>query len=242
MPSSRAASGRARIADLDLRCRDGRARCRLRAALHERTATLPSLGGDPKAIAAISLADVRAFASRAFRSQNATLVVSGAVDASVATAAVSGRPNANESAEAPTAPVVAASPTPVNRTFVQASGGYGWVGPTISDQREATAMDFIADYLFRIDDGVVARSRGIRSGFVARGAIHHAARSRCDVRGLCGEKHGYDSIARRRWLRECPQTASGSRLCSGTRIVQISSVERSPNAGANRRQFWMVQC
>ena len=117
----------------------------------------PSLGGDPKAIAAISLADVRAFASRAFRSQNATLVVSGAVDASVATAAVSGRPNANESAEAPTAPVVAASPTPVNRTFVQASGGYGWVGPTISDQREATAMDFIADYLFRIDDGVVAR-------------------------------------------------------------------------------------
>lgn len=117
----------------------------------------PSLGGDPKAIAAISLADVRAFASRAFRSQNATLVVSGAVDASVATAAVSGRPNANESAEAPSAPVVAASPTPVNRTFVQASGGYGWVGPTISDQREATAMDFIADYLFRIDDGVVAR-------------------------------------------------------------------------------------
>ncbi len=117
----------------------------------------PSLGGDPKAIAAISLADVRAFASRAFRSQNATLVVSGAVDASVATAAVSGRPSADESAEPPSAPVVSTSVTPVNRAFVQPSGGYGWVGPTISDQREATAMDFIADYLFRIDDGIVAR-------------------------------------------------------------------------------------
>ena len=117
----------------------------------------PSLGGDPKAISAISLTDVRAFASRAFRSQNATLVVSGSVDASVASAAVSGRPDADESAEAPSAPVVAASVAPVDHAFVQASGGYGWVGPTIADQREATAMDFIADYLFRIDDGIVAR-------------------------------------------------------------------------------------
>ena len=117
----------------------------------------PALG-DPKDIASISFADVRAFANRAFRSQNATLVVSGAVAADVATAAVAGRPNTDESAEPPSAPVLATSVAPVTKLFVQTSGGYGWVGPSIADQREATAMDFIADYLFRADDGLVARA------------------------------------------------------------------------------------
>ncbi len=116
----------------------------------------PALG-DPKGVAAISLADVRSFATRAFRSQNATLVVSGAVDGGIASAAVAGRPNGDETAEAPVTPVRATSISPVNKTFVQPSGGYGWAGPTITDQREATAMDFIADYLFRAEDGVVSR-------------------------------------------------------------------------------------
>ncbi len=116
----------------------------------------PSLG-DPKAIGDISFADVKAFAQRAFRSQNATLVVSGAVDPSIATAAVAGRSNVDDRAESPAEPVVATTVEAVKKTFVQPSGGYGWVGPSIANQREATAMDFIADYLFRTDDGTVVR-------------------------------------------------------------------------------------
>ena len=117
----------------------------------------PALGG-PKDVSAIGISDVRSFATRAFRAPNATLVVSGNVDPSVAQAAVGGRGGESDvDPEAPSAPTLADSIAPITKSFVQQSGGYGWVGPAISDQREATAMDFIADYLFRTDDGVVAK-------------------------------------------------------------------------------------
>jgi predicted Zn-dependent peptidase len=117
----------------------------------------PSLG-DPKDISQIGLGDVKAFATRAFRSQNATLVVSGAVDSSIGDAAVSGRPaEGDDGPEAPATPELATSVTPVTKNFAETVGGYGWIGPAISDTREATAMDFIADYLFRNDDGYVTR-------------------------------------------------------------------------------------
>lgn len=118
----------------------------------------PSLG-DPKGIAAISLADARSYATRAFRSQNATLVVSGAVDPDIASAAVAGRSGDDPSAgpEAPAAAEVAATVEPVTKAFGEEAGSYGWVGPGIASPREATAMDFIADYLFRSDEGIVSR-------------------------------------------------------------------------------------
>jgi len=116
----------------------------------------PTLGA-PKDIAQISLDDTKAFATRAFRSQNATLVVSGAVDPSVASAAAGGRPDGDSSPEAPSEPEIASDLEPVTKNFVESVGGYGWIGPGIADTREATAMDFIADYLFRSDDGYVTR-------------------------------------------------------------------------------------
>jgi predicted Zn-dependent peptidase len=116
----------------------------------------PALG-DPKDIAAIALADAKAFATRAFRAQNATLVLSGDVDASVAEAAVGGRPDPSADPEAAAEPELATSVAPVTKTFGEVVGGYGWIGPAIADTREATAMDFIADYLFRPDDGYVTR-------------------------------------------------------------------------------------
>ncbi len=122
----------------------------------------PSLGA-PKDVSNISFGDVKAFATRAFRSANATLVVSGAVASDVASAAVAGRSAGSDGAEAVTAPVLATTIAPVIKTFVQPSGGYGWIGPAISDQRAATAMDFIADYLFRVDDGVVSKAVAERS-------------------------------------------------------------------------------
>ncbi len=118
----------------------------------------PALGV-PKDVSAIGFADVKAFAMRAFRSQNATLVVSGAIDPSIAAAAVVGRPATGDEAvpETPSTGTLAKTIEPVTKTFVQASGGYGWAGPPIADTRAATAMDFIADYLFRSDVGVVVK-------------------------------------------------------------------------------------
>lgn len=117
--------------------------------------------GDPKAVLTIGLGDIRSFATRAFRSQNAYLVITGAVDPAVDIGAVSGRPSSGEpSGEAPedhATPRPAASLEPVQKNFALASGGYAWVGPPISGEREATALDFVADYLFRPDSGVVAR-------------------------------------------------------------------------------------
>jgi predicted Zn-dependent peptidase len=115
----------------------------------------PALG-DPKSIGALTEGQVRAFATRAFRAGNATLVVTGAVDASVIKAAALGRPG-DSPAEISVNPEVATVVAPVVRAAQPSGGGYGWVGPSIADEREATAMDFIADYLFRPDDGVVTR-------------------------------------------------------------------------------------
>jgi predicted Zn-dependent peptidase len=119
----------------------------------------PPLGG-PKDVGAITLADVRAFATRAFRSQNAVLVVSGAVEGDVSTSAASGRPAAaqQETAEVhATADLGPSGPGTAAKSFELPAGGYGWIGPRISDEREATALDFVSDYLFRPDAGVVSR-------------------------------------------------------------------------------------
>jgi len=118
----------------------------------------PALG-DPKDVSTIEIGDVRSFAARAFRAQNATLVISGVVDPSIVASAVSGRSDGDAAPEAPSTPTLATgAPAPVSKTFVQPTAGYGWVGPAIADEREATAMDFIADYLFRTDDGYVAKA------------------------------------------------------------------------------------
>ncbi len=117
----------------------------------------PALG-DPKTIAAITEPQVRAFATRAFRAGNATLVVTGAVDPSVIKSAAIGRPGDGDlPAEIAINPELAPTVAPVTKIAQPAGGGYGWVGPSIAVQREATAMDFIADYLFRPDDGTVTR-------------------------------------------------------------------------------------
>ncbi|HTU80777.1 MAG TPA: hypothetical protein VMF61_01530, partial [Candidatus Acidoferrales bacterium] len=36
--------------------------------------------------------------------------------------------------------------------------GLAWVGPPISDERAATALDFVADYLFRDETGIVSKA------------------------------------------------------------------------------------
>ena len=49
-------------------------------------------------------------------------------------------------------------PQPVATTGAESGQGLGWAGPAITDEREATALDFVSDYLFRPDTGTVQRA------------------------------------------------------------------------------------
>ena len=118
--------------------------------------------GSAKETSSVTLAQVRTFADRAFREQNAVLVVSGAVEPSVASAASHGRSASPDSAfaapEDATPSVIAASATPVHQTFDEPAAADAWIGPPIAHEDEATAMDFIADYLFRPGSGIASRA------------------------------------------------------------------------------------
>jgi predicted Zn-dependent peptidase len=116
--------------------------------------------GRPEALGEISASQARDFATRAFRAQNAVLVVSGDVDAGVTGAAVPGRPETGDAASPePPAPrtLATAAPEAAQKPFDVPADGYGWAGPRITDERDATALDFITDYLFRSDVGIVSR-------------------------------------------------------------------------------------
>jgi predicted Zn-dependent peptidase len=113
---------------------------------------------DPSQASSITLDELRAFATRAFRASNATIVLTGAVDSQLAAAAVEGRadPGAPEPAVDFTS-ALQTTPQSVTRQGSVAGFGYAWPGPAIKDERSATALDFVADYLFDPDSGLVSK-------------------------------------------------------------------------------------
>lgn len=101
---------------------------------------------------------VKAFAARAFRRQNAFLTVSGGIEAGILSnmqAAGSGTPAA---ADAPLDSTLTTAPVNAVQGAQIAGLGFAWVGPPIADAKAATAMDFIADYLFDGDHGTIAQA------------------------------------------------------------------------------------
>jgi predicted Zn-dependent peptidase len=114
--------------------------------------------GSTGTFASLTTDQVRAYAERAFRPGNAVLVVSGAVDASVLAGALPGRDGAPTGAESPQPETLAPPTLPVQAPGTEAGFGMGWAGPPITDEREATAFDFIADYLFYPDTGIVQKA------------------------------------------------------------------------------------
>ncbi len=120
-------------------------------------AHFPPLPGTVAQIVNLSLAQVQQFAARAFRSANATMTLAGNVNAADLAAVTAGTPG---KADAPIGSPVAPSPEPAKITGNVSGIGLAWTGPGISDERAATAMDFIADYLFRDRTGVVAKALG----------------------------------------------------------------------------------
>jgi predicted Zn-dependent peptidase len=115
-------------------------------------------------IARIAPDSVAAFAKRAFRSGNGVLTLAGNVDASSINAVTDGSEASGMDAPYDSILSLAAGSTTASGS-VQGVG-LAWVGPPISDEKAATALDFVADYLFRDDTGVVARALGTRDAYV----------------------------------------------------------------------------
>jgi predicted Zn-dependent peptidase len=115
----------------------------------------PPLPDSVPAIARITTADVTAFAKRAFRSGNGMLTLAGNVDASSIDAVTDGSGGGTD------APIdsTLSHDTGASNINASVSGvGLAWTGPAIADEKAATALDFIADYLFRDETGVVSKA------------------------------------------------------------------------------------
>ncbi|MFN2528694.1 MAG: hypothetical protein ABR584_08245 [Candidatus Baltobacteraceae bacterium] len=115
--------------------------------------TLPS---NATALGQVTPSALRVFAARVFRSSNAVLAVAGNTQADIP-AAISGGRTDGQSMERPIDATPVAGPASSSATFAEDAVGLGWVGPPIADTKAATALDFIADYLFRPQTGAVSR-------------------------------------------------------------------------------------
>jgi len=107
-------------------------------------------------LTSVSTAQAAAFAKRAFRSENAVLTLTGNVDDSSVSAVTDGSGGGNM--DAPFDSTLAAAPAPATASGAIDGLGLAWVGPPISDQKAATALDFVADYLFRERTGLVTKA------------------------------------------------------------------------------------
>jgi len=115
----------------------------------------PPLPTAVSALTSISAAQVSAFAKRAFRSENAVLTLTGNVDASSITAVTDG--SGQGSMDAPFDSTLTQPAQSATASGEVDGVGLAWVGPPISDEKAATALDFVADYLFRDQTGVVSK-------------------------------------------------------------------------------------
>jgi predicted Zn-dependent peptidase len=118
-------------------------------------AHFPPIPDDLSDFKGITLDQVKTFAKRAFRSANATFALAGNVDVSLLDAVTAGAPG---SADAPIASSLASAPADKTINAAVSGEGLAWTGPPIADERAATALDFVADYLFRDETGVVSKA------------------------------------------------------------------------------------
>ncbi|MBV9080347.1 MAG: insulinase family protein [Elusimicrobia bacterium] len=122
--------------------------------------------GKPGALAGVPLERVRAYAERAFRPANATLILTGNVDRAVLRE-VAARPSPGSLVPEPPAPQTARpAGVPLSRQANIVGTGLGWIGPPIADEAAATALDFAAEALFGARTGVVPKALGDRKASV----------------------------------------------------------------------------
>jgi predicted Zn-dependent peptidase len=116
--------------------------------------------GDPLTLRALSLNDVTAFVSRAYVPASELVVAVGSLNHDeVVKRVAAAAPPASASQTMPSSEPAAASNAPISLAQRSAEGGLamGWAGPPIADERAATAMDFLSDYLAHPGDGVLAK-------------------------------------------------------------------------------------
>jgi predicted Zn-dependent peptidase len=116
----------------------------------------PPLPSAVSALTSIATSQVSAFARRAFRAENAVLTLAGNVDVSSISAVTDG--DGQGAIDPPFDSPVAQTPTSARTTGAVDGVGLAWIGPPISDEKAATALDFVADYLFREETGVVTKA------------------------------------------------------------------------------------
>ncbi len=120
-------------------------------------ATQPPIPLGPDQLSHLQLSAVRDFAQRAFRSSNAFLTMAGDVDETMLSVVTDG-----SGVAAPDAPIYSKPAASSAKSATVRGGepgiGIGWLGPPIADERAATALDFVADYLFNSGDGTVIKA------------------------------------------------------------------------------------
>jgi zinc protease len=117
--------------------------------------TLP----DAKTMAALDVTRVQAYADRAFRPSNAVLILTGNVSPSVIEDAAS-RDGADPAPERPAQQVAVTPGSVIQHTANVEGTGLGWVGPSIQNEAETGALDFLSDALFAPKVGSVQRALG----------------------------------------------------------------------------------
>jgi predicted Zn-dependent peptidase len=116
----------------------------------------PPLPTSVAQITSVSTAQISDYAKRAFRSENSILALTGNVDASSITAVTDG--SGAGRMDPPYDSTLAAVPASATALGLVGGIGLAWIGPPITDEKAATALDFIADYLFRDETGVVSKA------------------------------------------------------------------------------------
>jgi predicted Zn-dependent peptidase len=116
----------------------------------------PPTPGSAADFTKIPEAALRAFAQHAFRQNNAVLSLAGAVDTQLLANVRTGNPG--PPMDAPFDSTLSPAPGSISKNAEVPGVGFAWAGPPIADARSATALDFIADYLFDPDHGTVARA------------------------------------------------------------------------------------
>ncbi len=105
--------------------------------------------------------DVKAFAARAFAPANAIVSAAGAIDDAVM--APFDRVSQGSPAQPPLDSALSNRATDVAVDAAVEGLGLAWTGPGITDEKNATAMDFIADYLFDPDHGTLTTTLPAKS-------------------------------------------------------------------------------
>jgi predicted Zn-dependent peptidase len=99
---------------------------------------------------------VKTFAARAFRESNAVLSLAGDLNAQLLSNVQRGSGGAPM--DAPLDSTLAATPGSTTKNAYVPGLGFAWAGPPIADAKAATALDFVADYLFDPDHGTLAQA------------------------------------------------------------------------------------